>query len=30
MDITHRIQEQTAQLETQWAQDERWAGIERT
>ena len=30
MDIENRIQEQTAQLEAQWAQDERWAGIERT
>ena len=30
MDIEIRIQEQTAQLEEQWAQDERWAGIERT
>ena len=30
MDIETRIQEQTAQLEAQWAQDERWAGIERT
>src|SRR3981081_4709794 len=29
-EIERRIQEQTAQLETQWAQDERWAGIERT
>jgi isocitrate lyase len=27
--IETRIQEQTAQLETQWAQDERWAGISR-
>ena len=25
-----RIQEQTAQLERQWAEDERWAGITRT
>ena len=25
-----RIQEQSAQLEAQWAQDERWAGITRT
>src|SRR3954453_23173275 len=30
MDIKTRIQEQAEQLETQWAQDERWAGIERT
>ena len=30
MDIKARIQEQAAQLETQWAQDERWAGITRT
>ena len=30
MNIETRIQEQTAQLEAQWAQDERWAGIERT
>jgi len=30
MNIEHRIQEQTAQLEAQWAEDERWAGIERT
>ena len=29
MNSTYRIQEQTAQLEAQWAQDERWAGIER-
>jgi isocitrate lyase len=29
MDIEVRIQEQTEQLEAQWAQDERWAGIER-
>jgi isocitrate lyase len=27
--IETRIQEQTAQLETQWAEDERWAGISR-
>jgi isocitrate lyase len=27
--IETRIQEQTAQLEAQWAQDERWAGISR-
>ena len=24
------IQEQAANLERQWAEDERWAGIERT
>src|SRR4051812_15805480 len=30
MNIESRIQEQTAQLEAQWARDERWAGIERT
>src|SRR3954453_1227897 len=30
MDIKGRIQEQVAQLEQQWAQDERWAGIQRT
>jgi isocitrate lyase len=30
VDIKDLIQEQTAQLEQQWAQDERWAGIERT
>jgi len=30
VNIETRIQEQTAQLEAQWAQDERWAGIERT
>ena len=30
MSIETRIQEQTTQLETQWAQDERWAGITRT
>src|SRR4051794_7479445 len=29
VDIEDRIQEQTAQLEAQWAEDERWAGIER-
>src|SRR3954447_19167576 len=29
VDIEDRIQEQTAQLESQWAADERWAGIER-
>jgi isocitrate lyase len=27
--IETRIQEQTAQLEAQWAEDERWAGISR-
>jgi isocitrate lyase len=30
MSIEDRIQEQVQQLEAQWAQDERWAGIERT
>jgi isocitrate lyase len=30
MDTTDRIQEATHQLEAQWAQDERWAGITRT
>jgi isocitrate lyase len=30
MSINDRIQEQVQQLEQQWAQDERWAGIERT
>jgi isocitrate lyase len=30
MDIKTRIQEQTEQLEAQWAADERWAGITRT
>jgi isocitrate lyase len=30
MDIKGRIQEQAVQLEAQWAQDERWAGIERS
>ena len=30
MDSAHRIREQTAQLEAAWAEDERWAGIERT
>jgi isocitrate lyase len=30
MDTTVRIQEQTARLEAQWADDERWAGITRT
>jgi isocitrate lyase len=30
VDIKHRIQEQATQLETQWAQDERWAGISRS
>src|SRR3569833_48557 len=29
MDVKVRIQEQAAQLERQWADDERWAGIER-
>ena len=29
MDIKARIQEQVAQLEAQWAEDERWAGITR-
>jgi isocitrate lyase len=29
MDVKVRIQEQTAQLERQWADDERWAGVER-
>jgi isocitrate lyase len=29
MNIEDRIQEQTRQLEEQWAQDERWAGITR-
>jgi isocitrate lyase len=29
MDIEARIREQTEQLEAQWAEDERWAGIER-
>jgi isocitrate lyase len=29
VDITSRIQEQTARLEAQWAADERWAGITR-
>src|SRR5881275_957850 len=29
MNLTDRIQEQTSQLEAQWAQDERWAGITR-
>jgi isocitrate lyase len=29
MNIKDRIQEQARQLETQWAQDERWAGITR-
>jgi isocitrate lyase len=29
VDIKARIQEQTQQLEAQWAQDERWAGIKR-
>src|SRR3954451_5652276 len=30
MNLTDRITEQTAQLEAQWAADERWAGITRT
>src|SRR6059058_5207538 len=30
MNIATRIQEQAAQLGAQWAQDERWAGIQRT
>src|SRR5437899_12569498 len=30
MNIEDRIQEQTSQLEARWAEDERWAGIERT
>ena len=30
MNTEVRIQEQTAQLEAQWAQDERWAGITRS
>ena len=30
MDTKHRIQEQARQLETQWTQDERWAGIVRS
>jgi isocitrate lyase len=30
MDTNARIQEQTAQLKSQWEQDERWAGIQRT
>jgi isocitrate/methylisocitrate lyase len=29
MDVKVRIQEQAAQLERQWADDERWTGIER-
>jgi isocitrate lyase len=29
MNPSDRIQEQTTQLESQWAQDERWAGITR-
>jgi isocitrate lyase len=29
MDLTARIQEQTARLEARWADDERWAGIHR-
>jgi isocitrate lyase len=30
MSVADRIQEQADQLEAQWAQDERWAGITRT
>ena len=30
MDIQARIHEQAAQLERQWADDERWAGIQRS
>jgi isocitrate lyase len=30
MGVSDRIQEQGAQLEAQWAADERWAGISRT
>ncbi|HVC85928.1 MAG TPA: isocitrate lyase [Gaiellaceae bacterium] len=30
MSLETRIQEQARQLETQWAEDGRWAGIERT
>jgi isocitrate lyase len=30
MNINDRIQEQTERLAQQWAQDERWAGIERS
>jgi isocitrate lyase len=30
MNLTDRIQEQTSQLEAQWAADERWVGITRT
>jgi isocitrate lyase len=30
MGVSDRIQEQVAQLEAQWAADERWAGISRT
>jgi len=30
MTVETRIQEQTARLDEQWAQDERWAGITRT
>jgi isocitrate/methylisocitrate lyase len=30
MELKDRIQEQARQLEEQWAQDERWAGITRT
>ena len=30
MDVQSRIQEQARQLETQWLDDERWAGVQRT
>src|SRR5437868_9008262 len=30
MTVETRIQEQTARLEAQWAQDERWAGVTRS
>ncbi|NUR74714.1 MAG: isocitrate lyase [Thermoleophilia bacterium] len=30
MNIADRIQERTTQLEAQWSEDERWAGIERS
>src|SRR5690242_14136945 len=30
MEIKDRIQEQARQVEAQWAEDERWAGITRT
>jgi isocitrate lyase len=30
MDVASRIQEQAAQLDAQWAADERWAGIARS